>query len=354
MRIKKAKLYIGDNQSPESYIKIGNRLLSGEDGGKPDIPLAYEAFEKAAEQKENREIRAQAALILGKIHYFGIGGFSDEKKMAHFLSVASLTACQLPCQKEIIRMVQIFWQPRPFDLQQVNRRGESPLQYAAKKGYMEMLELLFLLGAEAIIEKEVLGQTALFLACSNGRIAAIEYLLEKGAETCTRGALGASLLHAAVKANQKEVLELLLQKGLRVSSHCDDFGLTAFYCAVQIGRLQLASIMLSDPEYGAYVDEVGVHGWTPLHWAAFQGEVETAKFLIRNGAAINALTIEGDTPLHLAACMDNRTMVERLIRLGGNRTLRNRKNKLPMDYSPKPMPILHPEFELSEELSPSL
>lgn len=352
------RIRIADNQSPGAYLNIGTYFLSTADGD-PHIPLVYEAFEKAALQEEDLEVRAKAGLMLGRFHYFAIGGFSDQEKMEYFLRLSSLAACQLPHQKEIIRMAQVLRQPKPFDVNQVNRRGESPLHYAAKKGYLELLKLLFLLGTQTIIEKELSGQTPLYLACVHGKTSAMEYLIEQGAQTDTRNSCGFhmngwSLLHAAAYNNQKEALELLLNKGLQVSSHCDDFGLTAFFVAVKHGRLDAARIMLSHISYDAYVDEVDSNGWTCLHWAALRGEIETAQFLIRNGACVNAQTNLGDTPLHLAASGDHETMARVLIQVGADRTIENRAWKIPAQVNTTNMVMLAPDYTAPREQSPSL
>jgi ankyrin repeat protein len=346
---KKKQCAIATNQSPLAYLKLGHYFLD-----EPHIPLAVESFEKAVEQEEDLEVRARGALSLGRIYYFEIGGFSDPKKLDHYLSVAGLAACQLPGQKEIIRITQVLRQPKPFDLEQVNGRGESPLHYAAKKGYIELLQLLFTLGAHTIMEKELCGQTALYLACSYGEKSAVELLIAQGAETDRHNTFGYSLLHVAVNGNHKELLHLLLKIGLKLSAHCDDNGLTAFYRAAELGHLQCAAIMLSDPAYDAYVDEENLSGWTSLHWAALRGDIETAKFLVRNGARINSQTSQGDTPLHMAACSGNEAMVVRLMRLGSDRSIRNKQQKLAVKCSETYIPELAPDYELAQEQSASI
>lgn len=42
-------------------------------------------------------------------------------------------------------------------------------------------------------------------------------------------------------------------------------------------------------------------GWTPLHEACNQGNVEVAKQLLKAGANVNVQGFEDDTPLHDAA-----------------------------------------------------
>src|SRR3546814_6545439 len=48
---------------------------------------------------------------------------------------------------------------------------------------------------------------------------------------------------------------------------------------------------------GAQVNRLG---WTPLHYAASKGHVETAKLLLANKAMVNAPSPDGTTPLMMA------------------------------------------------------
>ena len=57
-------------------------------------------------------------------------------------------------------------------------------------------------------------------------------------------------------------------------------------------------------------------GWTPLHRAAYEGHQEVAKYLIKQGAAVEAKANSGWTPLHWAAQEGHREVVEYLIEQG--------------------------------------
>jgi len=50
---------------------------------------------------------------------------------------------------------------------------------------------------------------------------------------------------------------------------------------------------------GAY--EVVGKGWTPLHWAAYSGQLQAARLLLDRGADPKARDAFGFTPLHYAA-----------------------------------------------------
>lgn len=79
------------------------------------------------------------------------------------------------------------------------------------------------------------------------------------------------------------------------------------------GEIELVEILIAN---GADVDERDVHGYTPLHIAIQEGNTDVAKALINNGADINARTI-GDngndlSPLYLSIIL-GRSAVESLL-----------------------------------------
>lgn len=51
---------------------------------------------------------------------------------------------------------------------------------------------------------------------------------------------------------------------------------------------------------GADVGAADRSGWTPLHFAAYGGKLETVKYLVEEGAVVNARDNRGRTPRPLA------------------------------------------------------
>jgi ankyrin repeat protein len=60
-------------------------------------------------------------------------------------------------------------------------------------------------------------------------------------------------------------------------------------------------------------------GWTPLHWYAWQGNLETAKYLIEYEMCdINAKSAAGFTPLHKAAEANRVEIIKLLLDSGAD------------------------------------
>lgn len=66
------------------------------------------------------------------------------------------------------------------------------------------------------------------------------------------------------------------------------------------------------------------NGYTPLHIAAKQNQVEVASVLLQNGASPNAESLQGITPLHLASQEGRPDMVALLISKQANVNLGNK------------------------------
>jgi len=73
-------------------------------------------------------------------------------------------------------------------------------------------------------------------------------------------------------------------------------------------------------------------GWTPLHEACNQGNLEIVKLLIDHNADINAFGYQKNTPLHEAAIHKQYECVEFLLEIGANQLLRNETGFKARDY----------------------
>src|SRR5690242_10871429 len=71
--------------------------------------------------------------------------------------------------------------------------------------------------------------------------------------------------------------------------------------------------------HGADVNQAQGDGMTALHWAAFNGDVEMARLLLKAGANVRAHgRIDATTPLSLAARDGNPSMVKLLLDAGAD------------------------------------
>lgn len=104
---------------------------------------------------------------------------------------------------------------------------------------------------------------------------------------------------------------------------------TALMYLCILGQTDRAADLISA---GAQVNRLG---WTPLHYAASKGRVETARMLIGHGAIVNAPGPDGTTPLMMAALSGSKPMVELLLAQGADPTMFNLAHETAADWARK-------------------
>lgn len=60
----------------------------------------------------------------------------------------------------------------------------------------------------------------------------------------------------------------------------------------------------------ADIDFAGHDSWTPLHYSAIEGQLESVKYLLEKGAKVNALTSIDRTALHIACTRGHADIAE--------------------------------------------
>ncbi len=105
---------------------------------------------------------------------------------------------------------------------------------------------------------------------------------------------------------------------------------TDLHDAAYYGDLERVKELLkkgADPNIKNY------EGWTPLHIAASKGHVDIARLLLEHGADPDAEDNYGFTPLHTAAYKGRVDMVKLLLEYGADPSIRNRDGKTPLDLA---------------------
>ncbi len=130
-------------------------------------------------------------------------------------------------------------------------------------------------------------------AALDGDLATVQRLIERGTSPDTTDQDGNSLLMLAARTGQLPVVNYLLGRKAAVNAR-SKFGDTALLAASLKGHTEVVKALLAG---GA---ELNPSGWSPLHYAAFEGRAETVKFLLDKGADKNAIAPNEFTPLMLA------------------------------------------------------
>lgn len=131
---------------------------------------------------------------------------------------------------------------------------------------------------------------------------------------------GLTPLHVAVHHNNLDVVNLLVSKG--GSPHSAARVMDTFRHP-QHGSTSIVSCFLTT--------SVHQNGYTALHIASKQNQVEVANSLLQYGASANAESLQGVTPLHLASQEGRPDMVSLLISKQANVNLGNKARTTTFD-----------------------
>ncbi|XP_061568054.1 caskin-1 isoform X2 [Cololabis saira] len=110
----------------------------------------------------------------------------------------------------------------------------------------------------------------------------------------------------------------------------DTDGFSPLHHAALNGNLELISLLL---ESQAAVDIRDQKGMRPLHYAAWQGKAEPMKMLLKSGSSVNGQSDEGQIPLHLSAQHGHYDVSEMLLQHQSNPCIVDNGGKTPLDLA---------------------
>jgi uncharacterized protein len=237
------------------------------------------------------------------------------------------------------------------DAKEKGLSGETSLMLAARNGNPAAIKLLLAAGADVNAHESLRGTTALMWAVEQKHPAAVQALLEGGADFRAKTVLaglprnymasrvntadveGAARRYAAAAAagrTYQQQLEFEQSQGAAFAGRrlnqqaagqqqadaADDTevvvaglvgagggGLTALILAAREGDIESAKLLV---KAGADVNQTTEYGWTSLLTATNNRHYELAIYLIEHGADVNKANKGGWTPLYLAT--DNRNI----------------------------------------------
>ena len=135
-------------------------------------------------------------------------------------------------------------------------------------------------------------------------------------------------LEYSVMRRQTGVTKMLLELGVDPNTTGTQ-GRTALADAAFKGNVDGVRLLL---KAGARLDAFSQQGQQPIHYAALGGSAEVIRELAKRRADVNTRTRdEARTPLHLAAGMGRMKAVEALVTLGADLTVKDSKGRTPLD-----------------------
>lgn len=136
-----------------------------------------------------------------------------------------------------------------------------------------------------------------FDAALNGNIEPVQNAIVKGVDMEARNENGYTALMLASYNGHHHIIKLLLENGAEIDA-VDGLNRTALMFA-STGPFAPAVDLLI--KAGANVNAIDSHeNWTPVMFAAGEGQLEVIKLLVANGADLSKVDIDGESALDFA------------------------------------------------------
>ncbi|KAJ7392340.1 Ankyrin repeat and KH domain-containing protein 1 [Desmophyllum pertusum] len=167
-----------------------------------------------------------------------------------------------------------------------SKLGISPLMLASMNGHTAAVKLLLDMGSDINAQIETNRNTALTLACFQGRHEVVNLLVERKANIEHRAKTGLTPLMEAASGGYVEVGRILLDKGGDVNAPpVPSSRDTALTIAADKGHYKFCDLLLSR---GAMVDVKNKKGNSPLWLSANGGHLEVCQLLFSYGADVDS------------------------------------------------------------------
>lgn len=212
--------------------------------------------------------------------------------------------------------------------------GISALYWTAREGKISAVELLVTLGADVnYVCDKCNGSTPLISAAYRGQHEVVDYLATHGANLDAEDKDGYTALSWAWKMWRMDAVKSLIRHGANVNvPPASEYGPSKSTQLILHGAFRGAGAGYDDElvelivTHGADVNARDATGETPLHAAAYHGNLNAVKLLLEYKADVNAsaykfklptpmgdLSSEGATPLHSAVAGMHLDVVKLLV-----------------------------------------
>uniref|UniRef100_A0A8C8CQN1 Ankyrin 1 n=1 Tax=Oncorhynchus tshawytscha TaxID=74940 RepID=A0A8C8CQN1_ONCTS len=304
----------------------------------------------------------------------------DKGAKANARALNGFTPLHIACKKNHMRSMDLLLK-HSASLEAVTESGLTPLHVAAFMGHLNIVKNLLHRGASPNASNVVRVETPLHMASRAGHCEVAQFLLQNTAQVDAKAKDDQTPLHCAARMGHKELVKLLLEHkanpdsattaghtplhiaareghahttrilldGAAQQTKMTKNGLTPLHVAVHHNNLDVVKLLVSKggnahstyiplpgslvtsvhyDEYDPPIDDP--NGYTPLHIAAKQNQMEAASCLLQYGASANAESLQGVTPLHLASQEGQPDMVALLISKQANVNLGNKNGLTPL------------------------
>ncbi|MBU0515690.1 MAG: ankyrin repeat domain-containing protein [Proteobacteria bacterium] len=207
---------------------------------------------------------------------------------------------------------------RGADINGTNKWNNGSLHWAAYNGQVPVVEYLCQKGARMDVAEIEKGHMPLHDAAWKCRVGVVRVLVKHGAPVNARNKFGQTPAQVALKYKCTAVANLLGQQGGGPKPSGDamsvDQARARLFAAVKAGDVNTARSILN--QFPKLVNARGKNRYTPLIWAARRGSLPLVAMLVAKGAGVNLVNKWNNTSLHWAAYNGHTAVIIYLTRKG--------------------------------------
>lgn len=174
------------------------------------------------------------------------------------------------------------------------------------------------------------GECVIHIAAKADQLEIAEMLIARGVDIDRADSEGYTPLHNSISGGSQEMVELLIDSGANVNAMTTG-GRTPLHVSSYMGLTEIARLLLNK---GADFNASDDYNWTPLHEASYYGYSDLVSLLISHGANVNAKSkYDDDTSLHFAATYGYWEIADSLINNGANVNAKDSDGHTPLHWA---------------------
>ncbi|KAF4046853.1 Ankyrin repeat [Phytophthora infestans] len=186
------------------------------------------------------------------------------------------------------------------------------------------------LGHKLAVIKTVKQRKRLLEVVAKGDMAEVMDALNAGSDLDTKNSLGQSAAYVAASNGFHHILSLLLERGANANDVALD-GTSPLHAACENNHCRAAKILI---KYNARVEVTALNGYAPLHLAAKHGQVDIVSSLLSARAKCDFPVKNTTTTALLLACMaGHSSIVEQLLDAGADPQVEDADGNTPLHFT---------------------
>ncbi|XP_074759251.1 ankyrin repeat domain-containing protein 26 [Athene noctua] len=230
--------------------------------------------------------------------------------------------------------------PCPAGAYELRQKDLGKLHRAAASG--DLAQVRQGLKKYGVDRRDKAERTPLHLACANGHVDVVTYLVENKCKLNLFDSDNRSPLMKAAQCQQEKCVAILLEHDADPNL-ADTDGNTALHLAVLAANTAVVGLLL---EHNASIDAQNKEGYTPLLLAVSEHHEEIVEFLLKKGADVHARDQCERTPLMTAASGGELNLIKVLLRYGADVSHKDTNGWTAEDYA-----VIHGYSSLSKQLA---